>query len=188
MEKNNLIYGVPQEELERIAMLASAHGLKAFQEAQSKEKKRKAKEENKVKKAKKMLGSYRRIKAKLAGEKEYTEAEKVEFRWKFIEDLMDARNSVSKSERVIDEEERRRQEDLYCIQRIEMAVDMYRKECEKSGKEEAIRRYEELWMMYMGDEQYTVQEIAEIKNVSEKTVYKDIGIACGIVAVYLLGI
>ena len=70
MEKNNLIYGVPQEELERIAMLASAHGLKAFQEAQSKEEKRKAKEENKVKKAKKMLGSYRRIKAKLAGEKE----------------------------------------------------------------------------------------------------------------------
>ena len=30
--------------------------------------------------------------------------------------------------------------------------------------------------------------IAEIKNISDKTVYKDIGIACGIVAVYLLGI
>ena len=188
MDNARLIYGVPQEELERIAMMATDHGTRAFQEAQIKANKRKDREENKVRKAKKMLGSYRRLKAKIAGEKEYTEAEKVEFRWKFIEDLMDARNSVSRSERVIDEEERRRQEDLYCIYRIETAVEMYRQECEKSGKEEAMRRYEELWMMYMGDEQYTVQEIAEIKNISDKTVYKDIGIACGIVAVYLLGI
>ena len=33
----------------------------------------------------------------------------------------------------------------------------------------------------------TVPEIAAAENVSEKTVYKDIGIACKIVAVYLLG-
>lgn len=38
-----------------------------------------------------------------------------------------------------------------------------------------------------GRKPYTVQEISEVENISDKTVYKDIGIACGIVAIYLLG-
>jgi predicted DNA-binding protein YlxM (UPF0122 family) len=65
---------------------------------------------------------------------------------------------------------------------------MYQEECEKSGSEEAKRRYRELRMMYLDEKQYSVSEIAEVEKVSDKTVYKDIGIACGIVAVYLLGI
>ena len=61
---------------------------------------------------------------------------------------------------------------------------MYREECEKSGSEEAKRRYRELSMMYLDEKKpYTVQEISEVENISDKTVYKDIGIACGIVAV-----
>ena len=53
--------------------------------------------------------------------------------------------------------------------------------------EEAKRRYRELSMMYLDEKPYTVQEISEVENISDKTVYKDIGIACGIVAIYLLG-
>ena len=41
--------------------------------------------------------------------------------------------------------------------------------------------------MYIAEEETTVLEIAEKENISEKTVYKDLGIASGIVAVYLLG-
>lgn len=37
------------------------------------------------------------------------------------------------------------------------------------------------------DDSAVVQEISEVENISDKTVYKDIGIACGIVAIYLLG-
>lgn len=65
---------------------------------------------------------------------------------------------------------------------------MYRKECEQSKSEEVKRRYRELSMMYLDEYAYTVQEISEIEKISDKTVYKDLGIACGIVAVYLLGI
>ena len=43
-------------------------------------------------------------------------------------------------------------------------------------------------MMYLDKTVYSVKEISEKENVSEKTVYKDLGIACGIVAVYLFGI
>ena len=98
-----------------------------------------------------------------------------------------AKEIAGKSERTIKDAERKREEDLYCIFRIEKAVELYQEECEKNGNEEAKRRFRELKMMYLDETFYTVQEIAELESISDKTVYKDIGIACGILAIYLLG-
>ena len=181
-------YILTQEQINEIAAIAGKEAVQVFRIEQAKAERKRAKEENKVKKTKKMLSSYRRIKATLSEEAEFTEEEQVELRWKFIQDLMGSAKEIAvKSERTIQDEEKRRQEDLYCIYRIEKAVEMYREECEKSGSEEAKRRYRELSMMYLEEEHYTVQEISEVEKVSDKTVYKDLGIACGIVAVYLLG-
>ena len=152
------------------------------------EERRRKKEDSKVRKTKKLLSSYRRIKATLSDGEQFTPEEQAELRWKFIEDLMgNTREIAGKSERTIKDTERKREEDLYCVFRIEKATEMYREECEKSGSEEAKRRYRELSMMYLDEKPYTVQEISEVENKSDKTVYKDIGIACGIVAIYLLG-
>ena len=182
------MYVLTQEQINQIAAVAGEEAVKRFRAEQVKSDKKRAREENKVKKTKKMLSSYRRIKATLSDEAEFTEEEQIELRWKFIQDLMGSvRETVSRSERTIKDEEKRRQEDLYCIYRIEKATEMYREECERSGSGEAMRRYRELNMMYLDDRAYTVQEISEVENVSDKTVYKDLGIACGIVAVYLLG-
>lgn len=189
-EKNDKIpmYVLTQEQINQIAAIAGKEAVKTYRTEQAKEEKKRAREENKVKKTKKMLSSYRRIKATLSDEAEFTEEEQIELRWKFIQDLMgNVKDTVSKSERTIKDTEKRRQEDLYCIYRIEKATEMYREECEKSGSEEAKRRYRELSMMYLDEKQYSVQEISEVEKVSDKTVYKDLGIACGIVAVYLLG-
>lgn len=188
-DKKIPMYVLTQEQINQIAAVAGKEAVQTFRAEQVKAEKKRAREENKVKKTKKMLSSYRRIKATLSDEAEFTEEEQIELRWKFIQDLMgSARETVSKSEKVIQDGEKRRQEDLYCIYRIEKATEMYREECEKSGSEEAKRRYRELSMMYLEEKQYSVQEISEVENVSDKTVYKDLGIACGIVAVYLLGI
>ena len=188
-ERKIPMYVLTQEQINQIAAVAGEEAVKRFWAEQVKSDKKRAREENKVKKTKKMLSSYRRIKATLSDEVEFTEEEQIELRWKFIQDLMgNVRETVSRSERTIKDEEKRRQEDLYCIYRIEKATEMYREECEKSGSEEAKRRYRELSMMYLEEKQYSVQEISEVENVSDKTVYKDLGIACGIVAVYLLGI
>lgn len=188
-DKKIPMYVLTQEQINQISAVAGKEAVKVFRTEQVKAEKKRAREENKVKKTKKMLRSYRRMKATLSNETEFTEEEKVELRWKFIQDLMGSTTeAVSKSEMVIQDGEKRRQEDLYCIYRIEKAIEMYREECEKSGSEEAKRRYRELSMMYLEDREYTVQEISTVENVSEKTVYKDLGIACGIVAVYLLGI
>ena len=183
------MYVLTQEQINQIAAVAGEEAVKRFRAEQVKSDKKRAREENKVKKTKKMLSSYRRIKATLSDEAEFTEEEQIELRWKFIQDLMGSvRETVSRSERTIKDEEKRRQEDLYCIYRIEKATEMYREECEKSGSEEAKRRYRELSMMYLEEREYTVQEISQIEKVSDKTVYKDLGIACGIISVYLLGI
>lgn len=190
-ENNDKIpmYVLTQEQINQIAAIAGKEAVKTFRVEQTKAEKKRAREENKVKKTKKMLSSYRRIKATLSDEAEFTEEEQIELRWKFIQDLMgNVKDTVSKSERTIKDTEKRRQEDMYCIYRIEKATEMYREECEKSRSEEAKRRYRELHMMYLDEKQYSVQEISEVEKVSDKTVYKDLGIACGIVAVYLLGI
>lgn len=188
-DKKIPMYVLTQEQINQIAAVAGKEAVQTFRAEQVKAEKKRAREENKVKKTKKMLSLYRRIKATLSDEAEFTEEEQIELRWKFIQDLMgSAREAVSKSERVIQDGEKRRQEDLYCIYRIEKATDMYREECERSGSEEAKRRYRELSMMYLEDREYSVQEISQVEKVSDKTVYKDLGIACGIVAVYLLGI
>lgn len=183
------MYVLTQEQINQIAAIAGKEAVHTFRSEQVKAEKRRGREENKVKKTKKMLSSYRRIKATLSDEAEFTEEEQIELRWKFIQDLMGSvKETISKSERAIQDGEKRRQEDLYCIYRIEKATEMYREECERSGSEEAKRRYRELSMMYLDEKAYSVQEISEVEKVSDKTVYKDLGIACGIVAVYLLGI
>lgn len=183
------MYVLTQEQINQIAAIAGKEAVRTFRTEQVKAEKKRAKEEDKVRKTKKMLSSYRRIKATLSEEAEFTEEEQIELRWKFIQDLMGSvKDTVSKSERTIKDTEKRRQEDLYCVYRIEKATEMFREECEKSGSEEAKRRYRELSMMYLDEKAYTVQEISEVEKVSDKTVYKDLGIACGIVAVYLLGI
>lgn len=182
-------YALTQEQINQIASIAGESAVKVFRQEQKKAERKQKREKNKVRKTKDILCSYRRIKANLSDEVNFTPDEKIELRWKFIQDLMGNANEIaSLSDRTIQDEERRRQEDQYCIYRIDKAAEMYRKECEENGSEEAKRRYRELSMMYLSEKPYTVQEIAEIEKISDKTVYKDLGIACGIVAVYLLGV
>ncbi len=182
------MYVLTQEQINQIAAISGKEAVKMFRKEQVKADRKRAREEDKVMKTKKMLSSYRRIKETLSDETEFSEEEQIELRWKFIQDLMgNAKEIIGKSERTIKDTEKRRQEDMYCVYRIEKATEMYREECERSGSAEAMRRYRELNMMYLDDRAYTVQEISEVENVSDKTVYKDLGIACGIVAVYLLG-
>lgn len=187
-EKESLVITLTQKELNQIAVIASREAVAAYRKERVAEERRKVAEENKVKKTRKMLGAYRRMKASVANEEKFTDEEQIELRWKFIEDLMGDVGGISESERIINESERRRQENLYCINRIEQAVNMYREECRKLGTKEAMRRCRELDMMYFGNEIYSVDKIAEVENVSKKTVYKDLGIASNILSVYLLGL
>ena len=184
MGENSML---PQELINAVAEIASNAAIAFYKDELKKMEKQN--QSNRIKKVKNLLSCYRRTIAKLADEKEFTEEEKAELRWKFIEDLMGSpKGCTSKSERIIQDEEKRRQEDMYAIYRIENAMRLYKEECDKSTSEEEKRRYRTVYAMYMDEEPKTIQQIAEIENVSEKTSYRDLGIAYQILAMYLYGI
>lgn len=180
-------YLITAEEVGRIAEIAAREASKVYREEQKKSEKKERNSADKVKRTKKLLSDYRRLKREIPESDEFSIAEKVEKRWAFIRDLMGSAYA-KKPESIIENEEKRRAENMYYIERIEKAVETYRQECEVSRKPEAMRCFREVYGYYMDEEEKTVAQIAKEECVSEKTVYKDIGNACKIISVYLLGV
>lgn len=176
------VYQVTEEELKNIAAIAGKEGAKAYNREKSKV------NASKIRKTKEILENYRSIKAAVANDKEFTVEEQIELKWKFIEELMGARDSVNdKTERIMSDEERKRQENLYCLNCIDKAINLYKEECENSGKPEAIRRYRIIEQYYLAEKKLDIKEISSREKISEKTAYKDRDKATRIIAVYLLG-
>lgn len=128
------------------------------------------------------------MKASFAETEEFTDDEKIELRWAFVRDLMGSGlDVVEKADNIIRSVENKRKRDSFEIQSIDKAMALYKKETDNSSSDEAKRRYRELYAMYIDDDAHDVKEIAKMENISEKIVYRDIGIACKILSVYLLG-
>lgn len=179
-------YSVTQEQLNSIAAIAAEKAVEAYRSEVKKTKKRMDNENVRI--TKKKLQSYRRVKASLAETVEFTDDEKIELRWLFIKDLMGSDfDGVQKADDRIKSIENKRKRDMFEIEMIDRALNLYKREADKSSSEEFRRRYRELCAMYIDDDALTVKEIAENESISEKIVYRDLGIACNIMAVYLLG-
>ena len=101
---------LPQELLNVVAEIAANAGIAAYKEEMKRAEK--SREADRTREVKRLLGAYRRVKTELEDEETFTEEEKSEYRWEFIKDLMSAKNYISKSERIINDKEKRRQESL----------------------------------------------------------------------------
>lgn len=180
--------GLTDEDVAMIASVAAEKAVEAYRKMEDTERKKRERTESKPAKTKKLLTAYRRMKTDVADTEELTEAEKREFRWRFIEDLMgSAGNNCDRTEKDIEKYEAKRKQNLFYVQIIDRAMKLYKQECESSPYEEDVRRYREVHAMYIADEPKTVQQISELENVSDKTVYNDFRIACAAISVYLLG-
>lgn len=185
MKKESTV--LTDEIIEEISQIAASVAADCFK----KEKKKDIRNEQRelIKRTKAQLKSYRKVKAQIQSERTFTETEKAEYRWKFVEDLVgNADDIVSESDRIIQDEEKRMQENLYSINRIENALELYQKECETSKRDEEKRRCRVIYDMYVADDPCDAQEIAQKENISVKSVYRDIEIACSILAIYLYGV
>ena len=90
-----------------------------------------------VKSIKQKLVNYRRTKEKLANEVKLTKEEERELRYECIKDLMgNIDQQLTRSERRIQRNEEKRRKDLFEIQCLEKAVELYKKECNESASEE----------------------------------------------------
>ena len=179
-------YSLTDEQINKIAGIAAEKAIEAYRLEEIKAKKHL--ETKRIHITKNKLKSYRRVKASLVETEEFTEYEKIELRWEFVEDLMGSGlDVIEKSENRIKSFEAKRKRDLFEIQSIDKALSLYKEEVDNSESDEAKRRYRELYSMYIDEKIYSIAEIAEIENISEKIVYRDLGIACKIMSVYLIG-
>lgn len=179
-------YSLTQEQLNSIAAIAAEKAVEAYRTEEKRSQRRRENESVRI--TRKKLQSYRRIKSSLEETAEFTDDEKIELRWAFVKDLMGSGyDSIEKADDRIRAIENKRKRDLFEIQSIDKAVGLYKKETDKSSKEESSRRYRILYARYISDMEMSVDEIATTENVSEKTVERDLRIACEIVSVYLLG-
>lgn len=179
-------YLITQEQLSSIAEMAAEKAVESYRAEEKKIQKKRDNESVRITKQK--LAAYRRLKASLAETEEFTDDEKIELRWAFVKDLMGSGLEViGRAENRIRSVENRRKRESFEVQLIEKAMDLYRKEAEKSTTEEEKRRYRELYAAYIDEVPMSIKEIADTERISEKIVYRDLGIATQILSVYLLG-
>lgn len=175
------------EQLKIVTSLATTVAIESYKkEAQATERRNTSERKRKTKQ---ILSSYRRIKKQIEAGFNFTETEKAELRWKFIEDLMgNSDGKLLKSERIMADEERKREENLYTLRWLENALTLYRSECELAVNEEERRRFRVIEKTYLIDSPMTPDEIAEEENISRRTVFRDIDTAVSILTIYLFGI
>ena len=140
--------GLTDEDVAMIASVAAEKAIEAYRKKEDSERKKRERTESKPAKTKKLLTAYRRMKTDIADTEELTEAEKREFRWRFIEDLMGtAVSNCDRTEKDIEKYETKRKQNLFYVQIIDRAMKLYKQECESSPYEEDVRRYREVHAM-----------------------------------------
>ena len=182
-----MYYRLSPDEIEELVKKCTQSGIEAYKKQQEDDQRKEARTTGRAYRMKEKLSCYRRVKKAVQEDWSYTEEERREYRLKFIEDLMGdpLRRNDATERMLIDREEKRRQ-DIYSIQQIDKAMSLYRQEVER-GNEEEQRRYRTLYAYYIQDEAASIADIAAAECVSEKTVYRDLNIACEIIYQYVIG-
>ncbi len=191
MAKNEQDFRISKQDLMDLMKAAGRAASKATIEEMEKQREKKAKQEAdlRYKKTKERLKGYRLLKQKVETELVYTEAEQDYWRLMFLSDLIgDPSSYMDKSTEEINKEEADRRNDCRKLALTENALHLYEKDCEEHGKEVDYRRYQEMRLFYgLDEEPVLAAELAKQFTVTEKAIYKDIGIATRIMAVYLFG-
>ncbi len=74
------------------------------------------------------------------------------------------------------------------IEHIKRAVADYGEFCKRTGKEEELRRWRTIKRLYIDDEAWTAEQIAENEHIDVSTVYKDVKAAQKRLAPRIFGI
>ena len=167
-----------------VAETAAKKAVEAIEQLERK----KARQSDPGRAAQRMLSDYRRLKIAQKEDIQISEAEGMEMRWKYLEDLMGTPDHAIVTEATAYARERKLQYNQYKIQQIEAAMAMYEKECAASGNEEFTRRYRVLKRRYIDEVELSAEDIAEKEGISVRSVYNDSMMACKVVAVYLSAI
>ncbi len=131
----------------------------------------------KIKRTKNMLDAYHKVKRQVKDDDGFTKEEQAAMYFQFLKDLMESpEKNETNTERIINDEYRHRQENVYVLESIDRALECYRKDAEELGTAEDQRRVRVIECAFI-DSRMSKTEIAEKENVSEKTVDRDMNSA-----------
>lgn len=146
----------------------------------------KSEQKRQHKKTQKILEAYRRAKRVVGESENFTDAEKVEIRMEFLQDLMGDSIRCSMPDRVIKKESDRRETNKYLIYNIDRALRHYKEELDGIDPlDERARAYRVLRMKYVDDDERTIEEIMAIENISRATVFRDINAGVDVMTFYM---
>lgn len=143
-----------------------------------KEKQAKAKHDWRLRNTKLLLKNYRAFVAhSLDLKEELSRLDKSDF----IEELYGEDFAVASIKRS-------KKRTLAMVRFMQRMIRVYRVMCEESGQPEDIRRYEIIHSMYISDEKFTAEQLAEGHKIDNRTVYKDINNAVNALTVLIFGV
>jgi hypothetical protein len=163
------------EEFVKMVMETTASATVAYLERKERQQ-QKAKRDWRLRNTKLLLRHYREF-------VEYGEGVKMSM----LEEA-DALEDLYTDELTVEAIKRSKQRTLAMVRFMEGTLEYYRIRCEKSNREEELRRYKVIHAMYLDDEKLTVEEIARCHFVEVRTIYRDINEACETLSVLIFGV
>lgn len=174
-----------QEQLEFVSKVAAEAGAKAGLEAyeQARQKEIKALPVRLFRNTKELLKQYRNFKAFVKRAVYETKIE-VDISEVLADLMMPGRNAEARVKSIMESRART----ATMVKHMEVAVDLYKTYCFRYGTKEDIRRWRVIDGLYISDDRLTVSELAEIERVVERTIYKDVDIACDCLSGLVFGV
>lgn len=71
---------------------------------------------------------------------------------------------------------------------VDMMLRCYKSQCESSSKPEVKRRWRVIYDMYIADETFTAQEVADVEHISLSMVYTIVDTACDDLSTMIFGL
>lgn len=171
---------------EEIIRLAAEAGAKAALETLEKERQRESREmsDRRLRNTKLLLRNYRVIKDHAANavfEAETAEEDPM----RIMEELMMPGKTSSG---FVESIKRSAARTATIVKHIDTMLQLYQVYCFQYGSEEDERRWRVIDGLYISEERETVSALAEKEGVVERTIYKDIDVACERISALMFGI
>lgn len=104
-------------------------------------------------------------------------------------DIMDLMNGKNYSDTVIVECIKKSSEKTHIIMRhVNKMLDEYKKMCESSSRPDDMRHWRVIKLLYLAPKRISVDDIAEMEHIHQRTVYKDVDAAVDDLTMLLFGI
>lgn len=168
-----------------IVKLAAEAGAKAAMETLEKERQRDRKEavDRRLRNTKLLLRNYRVFQTHVANA--VYEVEEYESPEEILADLMMPGRDNSLFVESIKKSVART---ATIVKHMETMMMLYKAYCSMTGTPEDERRWRVIDALYISEERHTVADLAKAEGVVERTIYKDIDIACERIAALMFGV